>query len=122
MTEKELKDRSKKLAHRCVKLSMSFNNDQLGRHIQNQLIRCSTSVAANYRSTCLAQSEKSFISKISIAIEEVDESNFWLEFVSDENISHDTEEIKQLIQESGELTAIFIASRKTMQSKINNRK
>jgi len=61
-------------------------NTYLGNHIKGQLIRASTSVAANYRAACLAQSKASFIAKISIVIEEVDESLFWLEFINDEKL------------------------------------
>lgn len=120
MTEKELKDRTKIFAHRCVKIATEFENNQLGYHIRGQLIRCSTSVAANYRATCIAQSEKSFIAKVSIVIEEVDESNFWLDFVKVEGISN-SKELDFLIKESSELTAIFIASRKTLQNRINKK-
>jgi four helix bundle protein len=85
------------------------------------LIRCSTSVAANYRATCIAQSTKSFIAKLSIVIEEADESIFWLEFVKDEKLLK-VELVNPLLEESKELTAIFIASRKTMSAKLNNNK
>ncbi|ANW95023.1 hypothetical protein AXE80_01365 [Wenyingzhuangia fucanilytica] len=107
-----LKIRTKKFAHNCIKLTEFFPKTYLSNHIKGQLIRCSTSVAANYRATCLAQSKASFISKISIVIEEVDEANFWLEFLIDENII-EHQLAKSLIQESKELTSIFIASRKT---------
>jgi len=76
MNKQELKHRTKKFAHSCVKLALKLPNTYLGNHIKGQLIRCSTSVAANYRATCLAQSKASFISKISIVIEESDESEF----------------------------------------------
>lgn len=46
MDKEELKNRTKKFAHRCVKLALSLPNSILGRHLQNQLIRSSTSVAA----------------------------------------------------------------------------
>lgn len=110
--KEQLKNRTKLFAHDCIKLTEKFPNTYLGNHIKNQLIRCSTSVASNYRATCIAQSKPSFISKISIVIEEVDESNFWIEFSIDENLiqKNITEEI---LKESSELTAIFIASRKT---------
>lgn len=121
MNEQELKNRTKRFAHRCVKLTMSFENDQLGRHLRGQLIRCSTSVAANYRATCLAQSAKSFVAKVSIVVEEADESNFWLDFAKEENITINISEVDLLIQESAELTAIFIASRKTMQKRLNQK-
>ena len=77
MDKEELKKRTKKFAHRCVKLSLPLPKTILGQHISKQLIRCSTSVAANYRAVFLAQSKASFISKISIVLEETDESAFW---------------------------------------------
>ena len=86
MDSEELKNRSKKFAHRCVKLALSLPNTPLGRHIKGQLIRSGTSVASNYRATCLSQSKASFVAKISIVIEECDESCFWMEFIIDENI------------------------------------
>ena len=112
MKKKDLKIRTKEFAHRCVKLAMTLPNTKLGTHIQGQLIRCSTSVASNYRAARLAQSKAGFIYKLSIVIEEADESYFWLEFVIDENmIKKDL--VDPLFREADELTAIFIASRKT---------
>jgi four helix bundle protein len=108
----ELKRRTKEFAHRCVKLSMSLPNTPLGKHIRGQLIRCSTSVAANYRAACLAQSKASFISKISIVIEEADESYFWLEFIVDEALIKKVL-VDPLLKEAYEITALFITSRKT---------
>ena len=84
----------------------------MGRHIKGQLIRCSTSVAANYRAACIAQTKAGFISKLSIVIEESDESNFWLEFIIDEGLLTKNK-VKPLLQESEELTAIFFSSCKT---------
>jgi four helix bundle protein len=112
MDEKVLKRRTKDFAHRCVKLSVALPRTQLGRHLAGQLIRASTSVAANYRACCLAQSKASFIAKISIALEEADESAFWLEFIIDEQLIK-PERVTPLFEEANELTAIFYASRKT---------
>ncbi|MEE4605092.1 MAG: four helix bundle protein [Desulfobacteraceae bacterium] len=109
---KELKTRTKEFAHRCVKLAIALPNTPLGNHIRGQLIRSSTSVAANYRAACLAQSKASFISKLSIVIEEADESYFWLEFIIDENLLKNNL-VGPLLKEADELTAIFIASRRT---------
>jgi len=114
-----LKTRTKLFAHNCVKLSLQLPNSYLGNHIKGQLIRSSTSVAANYRATCLAQTKRSFVSKISIVIEEVDESNFWLNFLVDEKLL-DKETCKSLLKESDELTRIFISSRKTANLNLNN--
>ena len=108
----ELKKRTKEFPHRCVKLAMALPNSPLGNHIRGQLIRCSTSVASNYRATCIAQSKASFISKLSIVIEEADESIFWLEFIIDENLLKKNL-VEPLMKEAAEITAIFITSRKT---------
>ena len=121
MDSLQLVNRTKLFAHRCVKLALSLPNSILGNHIKKQLIRCSSSVASNYRAACLAQSKPSFIAKLSIVIEEADESNFWLVFIKDENLLYSvSDELNLLISESNELTAIFIASRKTAQTKSTN--
>jgi len=77
------------------------------------VIRCSTSVAANYRATCLAQSKASFTAKLSIVLEESDETAFWLEFIIDEEMMKE-KRVMPLLNEANELTSIFYASRKTI--------
>jgi four helix bundle protein len=115
MDSDDLKKRTKEFAHRCVKLSMALPNTPLGNHIGGQLIRCSTSVASNYRAACIAQSRASFVSKISTVVEEVDESHFWLEFIIDEGLLK-RNLVEALLIEADELTAIFVSSRKTARS------
>lgn len=119
MNKDELKKR-KDFANRCVGLALSLPDSILGKHLRSQLVRASSSVAANYRAACVAQSKASFTSKLSIVIEEVDESLFWLEFIVDENLI-EKELISALIKEAGELTAIFISSRKTIQNGSNHK-
>ena len=116
MDQKDLKQRTKEFAHRCVKLSLALPKNSLGEHIKKQLIRCSSSVASNYRATCLAQSKADFASKLSIVIEEVDESCFWMEFIVEEKLL-DEEQCHLLLNEAKELTAVFISSRKTVKDR-----
>ena len=78
-----------------------------------------TSVASNYRAACIAQSKASFISKLSIVIEEADESIFWLEFIIHENLLKKNI-VEPLMKEAEELTAIFISSRKTARIEKND--
>lgn len=120
MKNQNLIDRTKSFAHRCVKLTIALPNTKLGSHINGQLIRCSTSVAANYRAANLAQSKPSFIAKLSIVIEEADESAFWLDFIMDEMLLT-KERVTDLLTEAKELTAIFISSRKTAQQNLKNK-
>ncbi len=104
MTEKELKQRTKSFALRVLKLIDSLPDSRSARILANQLGRSGTSVGANYRAACRSRSTAEMISKISVVEEEADESAFWME-----------------------LTAIMVASRKTLlannrRSKIENRK
>jgi four helix bundle protein len=114
--KEKMKLRTKMFAHDCVKLTFEMPNNLLSNHIKGQLIRCSTSVAANYRASCVAQTIPVVISKISIAIEEADESEFWLEFAMDEKLILN-DKAQPLIKEAHELASILIKSRQTLQNK-----
>ena len=113
MNKYELKKRTKTFAHNCVKFASSLPGNKLGDHIEGQLIRCATSVAVNYRAVVLSQSDAAFAAKLSIVIEEADECDFWIEFALDEHIAS-IPAATPLMKEAKELTAIFIASRKTI--------
>ncbi|MFA5422956.1 MAG: four helix bundle protein [Phycisphaerae bacterium] len=112
MDSNELKERVKEFAHRCVKLATALPDTPLGRQIKVQLIRCSSSAAANYRAACIAQSKASFIAKMSIVAEETDESCSWLQFIVDEKLMT-VKQIESLLEEGEELTRIFLSSRMT---------
>ena len=116
--ERNLKLRSKRFAHDCVKVALSLPQTYLGNHVRNQLVRCSTSVAANYRAALLGQTKKSFIAKLSIVVEEADECIFWIEFLIEEKLL-DLEFCEDILLEAKELTAIFVSSRKTAEKTEN---
>jgi four helix bundle protein len=80
-----------------------------------QLLRSGTSVAANYRAVNRARSRAEFISKISIVVEEADESVFWLELLGESGVIRQ-ERLEELLMEARELTAIFAASQRTAKS------
>lgn len=116
MDKYELMKRTKDFAHRCVKLGLALPSNPLGQHIEKQLIRCSTSVAANYRAVCVSQSKRDFEAKLSRVVEEADESCFWLEFLIEESLLR-APRVSLLLKEGRELTSVFIAARKTSQSR-----
>jgi four helix bundle protein len=113
---KQMERRASDFAHRCVKLAIALEGTKLGNHISGQLIRCSTSVAANYRACNLAQTKAGFTAKLSIVLEEADESIFWIDFAEEEKLVQKAK-IKSLIDEANELKAIFFAARKTLNVK-----
>jgi len=110
--QRRVNKKDKKFAHRCVKLAMALPETALGKHLRGQDIRWPTSVAANYHAIRLSQSKPGFIAKLSIVLEEADESAFWLEFIIDEKLLKKNQ-VEPLIEEAEELTAIFASSRKT---------
>jgi len=113
MNEAELKQRTKTFALRTLKLIDSLPESRSGRVLAGQLGRSGTSVGANYRAACRSRSTAEMISKISVVEEEADESAFWLELVIDHGLMP-AEKIAPLHAEAGELTAIMVASRKTL--------
>ena len=119
MDAKEMLKRTKQFGYDCIDLCYSLEGDYLKNHVRGQLLRCSTSVSANYRAARLAQSEASFVAKVSITIEEADESGMWIEMIIDKNLlsSDHVNESKRLLKEAQELTSIFVATRKTINLK-----
>src|SRR5438477_1969540 len=78
----QLKNRTKKFALDVVLLCAGFPYVIETRHAISQVIRSSSSVAANYRSACRGKSKADFISKLGTVEEEADESGFWFEMLS----------------------------------------
>jgi four helix bundle protein len=112
MTERELKIRTRKFAVNVLNIVDQLPQRRSANIIANQLGRCASAVAANYRAACRARSHAEFVAKIGIVEEEADESTFWLDItVETQNAS--IELIQTLLNESRELTAIFTASTKT---------
>lgn len=126
MTETELKARTKDFALRVLQLIDSLPETRSGRVLAGQLGRSGTSVGANYRAACRSRSTAEMISKLSVVEEEADESAFWLELVGDHRLLSPAR-VAPLHRESGELTAIMVASRRTLmrrsaKSKLENPK
>lgn len=81
------------------------------RHIAYQTLKAATSVASNYRASCLARSPDEFVAKIGLVREESDESLFWLTFIRLAELALGrSSDLKTLTAEADELTRIFAAS------------
>ena len=116
MTPEELQRRTKQFALRVIKLVKALPKNSTGWTIGGQLIRCGTSVGANYRAVCRSRSDAEFISKLGIVVEEADESGFWIEIIIESGLIK-KELVGPLLKEADELTAIMAASRKSAQKK-----
>ena len=106
---RELQDRTKKFALRIIRAFSRLPKTEEARVLGRQFLRSGTSVAANYRAACRARSAADFISKISVVVEEADETLFWLELIVEaELIASKT--VEPLLLKCGELLKIFSAS------------
>ena len=115
MTKEEFKARTKKFALDIVRLYTLLPKNRPNEKFFDQLIRCSSSVRANYRAACRAKSTADFIYKLKIVEEEGDESVFFLELLKELNEAKYTEQIVNLIKEGNEIVAITVSSIKTAQ-------
>jgi four helix bundle protein len=112
MDKIELKSRTKHFALRTIRLTGSLPKSRIADIIGKQLLRCSTSVGANYRAACRAKSSADFIAKMGIVEEECDECIYWMELLIESGIvkEHD---LKELMDEANRLLAITVTSIKT---------
>ncbi len=117
MTEADLKTRTKALALRVMKLVDALPNTATGRAIANQLIRSGTSVGANYRSACRGRSKAEFVAKLGVVEEEADETAYWLELIVEGELLTEGQ-VQALWKEANEITAIMVASRKTVSKQL----
>jgi four helix bundle protein len=112
MTPNEMKARTKRFALRVLRLVDTLPNKLSAQTIARQLAKSGTSVAANYRAACRAKSTADFCAKMGIVEEEADESAFWIEMLIDAELVPEVQ-LRDLLAEAGELTAIVVASIRT---------
>ncbi len=107
-----LKDRFMRFALLAVKSTEKFASKKVYWIITDQLIRSSSSAASNYRAASRAKSTRDFINKLKIVEEELDESNFWIEFTIKIDSSFEPA-FGPILKEGNELLAIVVASIRT---------
>ena len=111
----ELRERTKSFALRAIRMSDALPRTRAGNVIGNQVLRSSTSMAANYRAAGRSRSKAEFIAKLGVVIEEADETVFWLELLRDSGTIKPTK-LDNMLDEANQLLAIFTASRRTAKS------
>jgi four helix bundle protein len=104
------KARTKTWAVKSVHFAMGIPETAASRVVRYQLIKSATSTTANYR----ARSPAEFHAKLSITIEEADETMFWFEFVEEAGMDK-SPALYELKQESLEIVSILSKARKNTQ-------
>jgi four helix bundle protein len=112
MKPNDLKERTKRFALQIIEFTESLPKNQTVSVLSRQLLRCGTSVGANYRSATRARSNADFLSRMGIVEEEADECGYWIELlIGSRKVSPSV--AAPLLTEAGELVAIAVASIKT---------
>jgi len=113
-----LKNRTKTFAIEIVKLVDQLPQNTASQILGKQLLRCGTSVGANYRAVCRAKSRADFISKMMIVEEEADETIYWMELLSEVDLIP-RKRVISLIEEANQLVAITVSSINTARKRQN---
>ena len=115
MQAQDMKTRTRAFALRVIRLAESLPRTPAANVIRNQILRCGSSVGANYRAACRARSKPDFVSKMGIVEEEADETIYWMELLIDAEIVKKSR-IADLMNEANEIVAIVVASIRTSKS------
>ena len=113
----QVRERTLKMAVSIHELLVNIKVSPITRPIINQLIRCSSSVASNYRAATRSRSDQEFYSKICIVVEEVDETQFWLDYLDRIRLLNKTE-TNWLGHEVDDLVRLFSSIKSRMKEKL----
>jgi four helix bundle protein len=113
----QLRERTMRMAVDVRNLLRALKISAIDRPLVNQLIRSSSSVAANYRSATRGRSDAEFYSKLCVVVEECDETKFWLDYLVRLNVLNESE-TTALRDEAEQLVRLFASIKRTMKIKI----
>ena len=114
----DFKERTFQFAVSIGKLILDLPYNVVNKQYFGQIVRCSSSIGANYRAARRAKSDADFINKLKISEEEADESVYFLELLRAFNPAFQ-ERISLLINEGLEILKIIVASIKTTKERLN---
>jgi four helix bundle protein len=104
----DLRARTRDYALRIIRLYESLPRNGAVHVVSHQLLRSGTSVGAQYRESCRAKSKADFISKVEGALQELEESIYWIELLTQADYVNESK-LAPLMEESNELISIFVA-------------
>ena len=107
-----LKEKSYVFAIRIVRLAQGLQREQKEFVLSRQVLRSGTSVGALIREAEFGQSRPDFISKMSIALKEANETDYWLSILKDTNYI-DSNQFEELNSPCKEIIALLVATVKT---------
>ena len=109
MDKESMKGRTKQLALRVMNLVDALPRDEKAGVLGKQLLRCGTSVGANYRAACRGRSNAEFVAKLGVVLEEADETCFWIELIIEGGLLPENR-CRDLHKEADEICAIIFST------------
>ena len=116
MKENVIKTKSFDFSVKIVKLYKSISSDQKEFELSRQLLRSGTSIGAMVRESEQAESRADFIHKLSIALKEANETDYWLDLLKESDYISDLEH-NEMKDDVGELLKLLTKIIKTSKSK-----
>jgi four helix bundle protein len=117
--QRDLRERTKEFALRIVRLYAALPKTTEAQVLGKQVLRSGTSVGANYREATRARSTAEFVSKVGVSLQELGETDYWLELLAASGIVPEAR-LADLRNELNELTAILVSSVKTAKKRMMN--
>jgi four helix bundle protein len=111
-----LRDRTKAFAIRVIRMYVELPKTELARILGRQVVRSGTSPGAHCREAFRARSDAELISKLETALQELDETLYWLELLIESDVVR-LERLAPLMQEANEIIAIIVTSVKTVKKR-----
>jgi four helix bundle protein len=102
----DLRQRTKAFALRIIRLYSALPQTTVAQVLGKQVLRSGTSVGAHYKEAIRARSSAEYISKIQVGLQEIEETAYWLELITEAGIIN-AAKIQDLLQETQEITAIL---------------
>jgi len=118
--QKDLKERTKEFALRIIKMYSSLPKSTEAKVLGTQVLRSGTSVGANYREASRGRSKAEFVAKMGDCLKELDETTYWFDLLIEGNILPKNK-LSGLLQESKELTAIFVTIIKNTKTNVKKK-
>jgi four helix bundle protein len=107
-----LEFRTKQFALQVIELFSGLPESTVARVLGRQMLRSGTSVGAHYREAMRAKSRADFVSKLEGALQEPEETRYWLELLA-ESKTTEQDQVRQLASEAEDLTRMLVASTRT---------
>jgi four helix bundle protein len=116
MTMNTLRERTKRFAIEVIRFCMTLPRTEEVFVIRRQLLRSATSPGAHCREAFRSRSNAEMISKFETALQELDESVYWMELLAEAGLAP-PERLQPLMQEADELIAMGVTSVRTIKRK-----